>query len=392
MKPRAPGPAAAPHPWPRNTAVGRWYGFGRYLAMFPPAFIYEAVSHLTQPGETVLDPFCGRGNAPFTAAALGRPAIGIDLNPVAWLFAAAKLHSPARPEALLARLDAIARARRPSDRRSRSRFETMAWAPGVRALLRAARRELDWRNSPTDRMLMAFIALHMQDKLPGGLSNAMSPTIAYSPRYAVKWWTERGLLQPPDLDPVALLSGKIRRRYRYGVPELAPGTALLGDARAELPRLAGMEAALLMTSPPYCGVTDYWNDHWIRLWLLGHKSRKDWSLAAKYGNRTHYLELIRAVFQEARRHLREGAAVLVRSDRRRQTEELCVAALQEIWPNRPLLARATTAPHNGISVHHGRGGRKAQEIDLLLPGSAAGRPWWQSAGFQPIGSVGSYAI
>lgn len=388
----APAAAARRHPWPRNTAVGCWYGFGRYLAMFPPAFIHDAVSCLTRPGEKVLDPFCGRGNGPFTATALGRPAVGIDLNPVAWLFAAAKFQPPANPEALLARLDAIARARRPSDRQSRSRFETMAWAPGVRALLRAARRELDWRNSPTDRTLMAFIALHMQDKRPGGLSNSMSPTIAYSPRYAVAWWTARGLLQPPDVDPVALLSDKIRRRYRYGVPEQAEGTALLGDSRAELPRLAGMEAALLMTSPPYCGVTDYWNDHWIRLWLLGHKPRKDWGRAAKYGNRADYRELIRSVFQESRRHLKDGAAVLIRSDQRRQTEELCIAALREVWPNRELLARPTTAPHNSISAHHGHGGRQAKEIDLLLPGAAAGGQWAQDAGFQPLETVGNYAI
>ena len=72
----------------------------------------------------------------------------------------------------------------------------MAWAPQVRALLKAARRELDWSNSVVDRTLMAFITLHMQDRLGGGLSNSMSPTIAYSPTYAVKWWTIKGLLKP----------------------------------------------------------------------------------------------------------------------------------------------------------------------------------------------------
>ena len=57
----------------------------------------------------------------------------------------------------------------------------MAWAPAVRALLKAARRELDWRGSIVDRTLMAFITLHMQDKQGSGLSNVMSPTIAFSP-------------------------------------------------------------------------------------------------------------------------------------------------------------------------------------------------------------------
>ena len=51
--------------WSRNTAAGRWYAFGRYYAMFPRAFIHDAVDGLTDENDVVLDPFCGRGNAPF---------------------------------------------------------------------------------------------------------------------------------------------------------------------------------------------------------------------------------------------------------------------------------------------------------------------------------------
>ena len=156
--------------WHRSTAAGRWYGFGRYYGMFPQSFVHDAVINLTKPEETVLDPFCGRGNGTFAATVLGRDALGIDVNPIAWLYAAAKLQPAGTPEQVTARLSKIAKARRPNDRRSRSRFETMAWAPPVRALLRAARRELDWQDSVVDRTLMAFITLHMQDKLGCGLS------------------------------------------------------------------------------------------------------------------------------------------------------------------------------------------------------------------------------
>ena len=221
-------------PWHRNTAIGRWYGLGRYYAMFPQAFIRDAVVNLTSSGELVLDPFCGRGNSPYTATVLGRPAIGIDINPIAWLFAAAKLHPASTADQVVARLKEVAQARRPSDRVGRCRFEVMAWSPAVRALLRSARRELDWRDSSVDRTLMGFMALHMQDKQGAGLSNSMSPTIAYSPGYAVRWWTSKGLLRPPDVDPVALLEDKIRRRYEHGIPEQANGTILLGDSRQEL--------------------------------------------------------------------------------------------------------------------------------------------------------------
>ncbi|MCY4354254.1 MAG: hypothetical protein OXC09_05645 [Truepera sp.] len=336
-----------------------------------------------------MDPFCGRGNGPFTAAVMGRPTTGIDVNPVAWIFTAAKLQPAEDPEQVIARLNEIWLARKPQDGRSRSQFEAMAWAPKVRALLRAARRELDWKGSEVDRTLMAFIALHMQDKKEDGLSNSMSPTIAYSPDYAVRWWTDKGLLRPPDVDPVAMLTDKIRRRYHYGIPDQAQGTAILGDARDELPKQAGMEAGLLITSPPYCGVADYWNDHWLRLWLLGHNFRKDWRRSARYKNKTDYETLIGSVLQEASRHLKKGAAVLIRTDQRRQTAKMCIAAVQETWPNRKLLIRSTTAPHKSISVHHGRGGQTAKEIDLLLPGKR-GRNWWEKQGFQPVKLAGDY--
>ncbi len=369
--------------WHRDTAAGRWYGLGRYYAMFPQSFIHEAVINLTKPGETVLDPFCGRGNGPYTATVLGRSAVGIDVNPIAWLFAAAKLQPAATPDLVTARLSEIANARRPKDKRSRNRFESMIWAPSVRALLKAARRELDWKNSVVDRTLMAFITLHMQDKQGGGLSNSMSPTIAYSPTYAVKWWTQKGLLKPPEVEPVVLLEDKIRRRYQYGVPEQATGTVLLGDSRQELPKLNNTNAALLITSPPYCGVTDYWNDHWIRLWMLGHPFRKNWQKSARFENQKEYQELITSILQESKKHLKKGAAILVRSDQRRSTAEMCIAAMRQIWPRRQLLMRTTTAPYPGISTHHGRGGRQAKEIDLLMPGNRSS-PWWQQQAFHRI--------
>lgn len=374
-------------PWPRNTAAHRWYGFGRYYAMFPPSFAYNAVKGLTRCGETVLDPFCGRGNGPFTATVLKRPALGIDLNPVAWLFTAVKLQPEANPDRLIKRLREIANSSRRQDRRGHSRFERMAWSPKVRAFLKSARRELDWKESVTDRTLMAFVALHMQDKIGAGLSNVLWPTIACSPRYAVTWWTTNGFDRPPDVDPVDLLEDKISRRYLYGIPKQATGSAFLCDARDALQSHDTLNAGLLITSPPYNGVTDYWNDHWIRLWILGNKMKKDWKRSAKHENSDNYKELILGVFSHARRHLKGDAAILVRSDLRRQTARTCLKILRKLWPQRTLLYRTSAAPHNGISICHGRGGSKSKEVDFLIPGKL-GHSWGQSNGFEEFEGQG----
>ena len=367
--------------WARNTAAHRWYGFGRYYAMFPPSFASEAIKGLTNPGDMVIDPFCGRGNGPFTAVSLGRPSLGIDINPIAWLFTSVKLNPEKDVRRVLERLNQIAQMCRSQDRRGYSQFERMAWSPDVRAILRVARRELDWRNSITDRTLMAFIALHMQDKLGAGLSNSLWPTIACSPQYAVKWWGGNGFTRAPKVDPVALLSEKIQRRYQYGPPVGADGNALLADARRALRKMEKASGKLLITSPPYSGITDYWNDHWIRLWLLGYSMRKNWKRSAKYENRAAYRRLIQGVFREAKQHLDESATILVRSDLRRRTAEVCLESLRSVWPNHNLLIRASEAQYDGVSAHHGRGGSKAKEIDILVS-SGESVSWGFNHGFR----------
>ena len=377
-----PGDDWGDQTWRRNTAVGRWYGLGRWYAMFPPQFARDAILNLSCPGDLVIDPFCGRGNAPFAATVLGRASFGIDVHPLAWLWTAVKLGPEPTPGRVLHRLSEIGRAARAQDRRGRSQFERMAWAPAVRAFLRAARRELDWRESVTDRTLMAFVALHAQDKVRDGLSNQLSPTVAFSPSYAVRWWMQRGMNHPPDVEPVAFLTAKIKRRYQFGAPSQARGDARLGDAGDVLQASPPLRAELLITSPPYRGVTDYWNDHWLRLWLLGYKMRKNWKQSARYSGALAYQQLIGSAFGAARRHLAPGAAVLVRCDQRRQTAEICAQTLMSLWPNHQLFVRSTNAPYDGVSSQHGRGGSKAKEIDLVLPGGRGGS-WIEERGFRP---------
>ncbi len=230
---------------------------------------------------------------------------------------------------------------------------------------------------------MGFIALHMQDKLGAGLSNSLWPTIACSPRYAVDWWTKQGLRKPPRVDPVALLGDKIRRRYLYGTPTQAPGVAWLGDSRKVLHGDWGYKAALLMTSPPYSGVTDYWNDHWIRLWILGHSMKKDWGRSSRFGNLGEYRELLIDVLARSRNHLAADGAVLIRSDTRRHTWQACLDAIRTVWPGENVHVRGSVALHNGASMNHISRDRTANEVDFLVARSR-GLGWARQRGFEAL--------
>ncbi len=68
-----------------NTAASRWAGVGPYYAMFPKAFCDAVIENYCKRGDTVLDPFAGRGTALYSAAISGRRALGIELNPVGWI-------------------------------------------------------------------------------------------------------------------------------------------------------------------------------------------------------------------------------------------------------------------------------------------------------------------
>ena len=70
----------------RNHAIGRWARFGSYYAMFPVDFAFEKIERHSRLGELVIDPFAGRGTSVFAAAALGRIGVGIEINPVGWVY------------------------------------------------------------------------------------------------------------------------------------------------------------------------------------------------------------------------------------------------------------------------------------------------------------------
>lgn len=62
---------------------GYTHSFYRYPARFSPLFVREAVRQFSRPGDVVLDPFMGGGTTMVEALALGRRAVGVDLNTLA---------------------------------------------------------------------------------------------------------------------------------------------------------------------------------------------------------------------------------------------------------------------------------------------------------------------
>lgn len=350
---------------PYATAVGRWARLGPYYAMFPLNFALNTIERFSNVEAAVLDPFCGRGTVPIIAKATGRRSAGIDLNPVAFVFSAAKTDPEPEPQALIERISDIASRVTRHDQLPENEFQQWAWSPETLGFLRVARRILDWRHDRRDRTLMAIMLVYLHGKLGSALSNQMRQTKGMAPNYSVKWWKTRNM-EPPKIDVGYYLIARIKWRYKFGIVNGAPAEVRLGDARNELDHLKTNQFSLLLTSPPYYNVTDYRLDHWIRLWLLGESPLPDGNTREKHTNRERYQTMISDVLAATKPLLTDDAFVYIRTDSRDFTLKTTLAVLRRLWPERGIYWRAETDILSQ-TVLFGDRKPKPGETDIIVP-------------------------
>lgn len=358
--------------WSLGGRIGRWAGFGPYYAMFPVSFAREIIGSYSNPGDVVVDPFCGRGTTNYVAQALGRNSYGCEVNPVGWIYAVTKTSPAKKALDVVRRIEEIGDLREPGDYEAENLFQQWAWCPDVLAFINSARRSLDWKGSKIDRTVAAILLVYLHGKIGGGISNQMRQSKSMSPDYAVRWWQNRQMTAP-IIDPVSYLSERVLWRYKKGVFESSVKTKIFfGDARDGLGYYRGEKASLVLTSPPYLGVTNYEYDNWIRLWALGGASLPSWSQAQRYGSREKFTKLINDVFSKLSSNTVESAVIVVRTDSRRFTLEKTAYAIADNWPSHRLVGRRDKPIRPTQTALFGDLTEKPGEVDIIaLP---PGRP------------------
>ena len=253
---------------------GRWaapqHYMCTYMAMFPPELPHYFIERFTEPGDIVLDPFCGRGTAPVEAAAQGRHGIGNDLNPLAVALTRGKLSNPSLDDVLV-RLDELEAGYDPSEWRYFSgapRKIRMIFHVNTLRQLMFLKRELDWSKTGTDAFLTAVLmgALHGSSK--GFLSLPMPNT------FSMGWGYIEGKVKEdpekwkcPDRDAFEVLRERVKRQLAKGTLT-GSGETIYGDVRNLNHKVEHGSVQLLFTSPPYLKVIKYGLYNWIRLWFL----------------------------------------------------------------------------------------------------------------------------
>jgi hypothetical protein len=359
-----------------QTAEARWARFGPYYAMFPLDFAFDVVKKYSREGDFIIDPFAGRGSSIYAGGVLGRTSLGIEINPVGWLYGSVKL-SPADEADVQNRLLEIYSRRNYYSRaiERMPRFYRMCYCDEVLKFLLSARHNLDWRNDNVDATLMSILVVYLHGKLGEGLSNQMRMTKSMGMQYSMRWWRENGMSRPPNINPAEFIYKKIEWRYEKGKPKTGEGHIVFGDSTNELTNIFSnaidnnIRFSLLFTSPPYCNVTDYHNDQWLRLWLMGGPEIPEYNnekYKGRFSSKVDYEELLNSVFGQCSLMMADQSTIYVRTDTRDFTLDITKKILKENFPNHKFRTRRMPFTSRTQTEIMGNSSNEDGEIDIIL--------------------------
>jgi hypothetical protein len=242
-----------------------------YRACFKPQLPRFFIASLTDPGDTVYDPFAGRGTTAIEAALLGRRVISNDINPLSKILTEPRLDPPI-PDEVAKRLGQIASANihieKPDVDLSMFYHErTLDEILRLQAFLSGKKGEVD-----------AWIRMVATNRLTGHSSGFFS-VYTMPPNQAVSADAQRKINEvrkqtPPYRDTSKIILRKTHdllrnlslddRKTLHEVHRTAKFYA--SDAR-HVDAMKDASVALTVTSPPFLDVVQYDKDNWLRCWF-----------------------------------------------------------------------------------------------------------------------------
>jgi len=223
------------------------------------------VQRWTQPGDLVVDPFCGCGAVAVEAALNRRRVIAGDWNPYAVLLTRAKLFPRPSLRAAQRRLNELWQLSRERLREQDLR-KVPAW---VRLFFhpQTLRSALAFRDACVERaehFLLACLLGILHHQRPGFLSYPSSHLVPYlrDRKFPRRIFPE--MYEPRDV--LTRLQAKVLRTFRRPAQKYAAARRVLEVDARQFPKVHGVRAVI--TSPPYMNELDYVRDNRLRLWFL----------------------------------------------------------------------------------------------------------------------------
>jgi hypothetical protein len=258
-----------------------------YRACFKPQLPEFFIERLTRPGDTVYDPFMGRGTTPVQAALMCRRPVGNDINPLSVLLTRPRSAPPTLHEVA----HGLNRVR--WDEGEIDNFELLAfYSPRTLRHICALRSWLNERApwgddpDPVDDWIRMVAINRLTGHSPGFFSvYTLPPNQAVSAQSQRRINEQRGQT-PPDRDVKRLILKKSASLLRDGPPAPHPPPLLITGKAQATPAIRSGSVRLVVTSPPFLDVVQYDQDNWLRSWFAGidaanvqidqHRTVADW--------------------------------------------------------------------------------------------------------------------
>jgi len=290
--------------------------FTHYLFRFPAKFHPPAlrclIDRFSHPGDRLLDPFCGSGTLLVEAVVMGRPAVGIDIDPVASFMSRVKAR-PILPKALKTavevlkeEVDAVRRPKADYDRlmhedfpkgtveRFRDRFD-IPLIPNIDHWFRRyvtidlARLRLAITGGAFAADVRRFFLACFASIIRNASNADPVPVSGLEVTAHMRKLDKRGR----RIDPFELFERKVEKEIQ-GMEDLwekakdVPISVRTGDAARLGQVVAAGSIDAVITSPPYNTAVDYYRRHTLEMYWLNfvrcHEERLE--LAPKYLGRT----------------------------------------------------------------------------------------------------------
>lgn len=238
-----------------------------------PAFFMNA---LTSEGDSVYDPFSGRGTTVIEAALLGRRPVSNDINPLSRTLCEPRLQPPALVD-IASRLDSLemsGTARADIDLSMFYHKKTEAEIVSLQKYLRTK------KESGDEDSLDGWIRMVATNRLSGH-SKGFFSVYTLPPNQAItaerqKEINKRLRQKPEYRDTRQIILRKSKSLLR-NLTEVQQGKLRLAGRHARFlstdarrtRKIPDQSIALTVTSPPFLNIVDYDRDNWLRCWFNG---------------------------------------------------------------------------------------------------------------------------
>lgn len=245
-----------------------------YRACFKPQLPRFFIEYLTNEGDTVYDPFSGRGTTALEAGLLKRKVIANDANPLSTLLSKPRFFPPSLEE-LMIRLDNI-----PINENAEADIDlSMFYHPKTEAEIVSLKEYLDNRLATGEEdSIDRWIRMVATNRLTGH-SKGFFSVYTLPPNQAVSATSQRKINLKMQQEPEhrdtrviifkkskTLLSGVITIE-RENLQHAGENARFFTSDARETKAIPSNSIQLTVTSPPFLDVVDYVQDNWLRCWF-----------------------------------------------------------------------------------------------------------------------------